>query len=247
MPTTDSGIYYTTRGAGTPLLFVHGSGGDHTTWGFQMQDLSKDHQVVTLDLNGHGNSEFREGHGMPAYVQDVLDVISAVGQSVFLLGHSLGGAIAQQVALNHSDRLIAIGLIGTGAKLRVHPDILGGIDADFERTALEVAKWEFVDGADDSLIEAARDQIVRNGQAAFRRDFHTCNEFDVVERVSEIACPALVICGTEDKLTPVIYSEFLQSSIENSVLELTENAGHNVMLEQPAKVNDSIRRFAGTL
>jgi pimeloyl-ACP methyl ester carboxylesterase len=247
MPTTSSGIYYSAKGQGVPLLFVHGSGGDHTTWGYQMKDLSKDHQVIMLDLNGNGKSISRDIVGINSYVQDVLDVVEDLNRPVFLLGHSLGGAIAQQTALAHPEILIALGLIGTGAKLKVHQDILNGIENDFEATALNVAKWEFSRNATEEQIQAARDQMVQNGRDAFRKNFHTCNQFDVVDQISKIQVPTLVICGKEDKLTPVKYSEFLESSIENSVLELIDNAGHNVMLEQPVKVNEAVRQFASEL
>jgi pimeloyl-ACP methyl ester carboxylesterase len=256
MPTVrvdDSEVYHAQAGEGPSLLFIHGSGGDHTLWGHQLSALRDRFTVAALDLNGHGRSPWREGanNALKLYTQDVLAVLNALaqetGEGVVLLGHSLGGAVALSVALQHPSNLRALGLIGTGAKLRVHPDILHLIDEDFEKAVDFILQWAFAPNPPAKLYERAKEQMLRNGQRALRRDFHACNAFDVMNRLGEIAVPTLVTVGREDRLTPVKYSEYLQQHIPGAILEVIEGAGHMVMLERPEALNDVIRRFMRAL
>jgi pimeloyl-ACP methyl ester carboxylesterase len=173
--------------------------------------------------------------------------MEALGQPVFLLGHSLGGAIALRLALQKPKSLRAIGLIGTGAKLRVHPQILSTIATDFEAAIELLVAWEFQQGVPEELRQARREQIKSNGQAALLRDFTACHGFNVMDRLSEISVPALVVCGRDDKLTPVKYSQYLKDQIREAQLEIVDSSGHNVMLEQPEALSHLIRRFASKL
>lgn len=254
MPTvqTDgSEVYYARAGEGPPLLFVHGSGADHTLWGRQLDSLVDEYTVAALDLNGHGRSPVRdgEGDGLCTYTRDVLAVLDALGQPAVVLGHSLGGAVALSVALERPAtlRLRALGLIGTGAKLRVHPDILRLIDEDFEGAVDLILGWAFAPNPPAEFYRRAKEQMLRNGQAALRRDFRTCDAFDVMDRLEAIEVPALVAVGREDKLTPVKYAEYLRDHISGATLEVVEGAGHMVMLERPEALDAAIRRFVNTL
>lgn len=239
-------IYFQLVGRGRPLLFVHGSGADHTLWGNQFQALKDDHTVAALDLNGHGRSQTREGDGLKVYTEDVQAVMEALKEPVFLLGHSLGGAIVLNVALQRPKNLRAIGLIGTGAKLRVHPQILSLVESDFTGAIELILSWAFKRPPQE-IYQKAREQMMRNGQEALKRDLLTCDAFNVMDRLSLIEVPALVICGRNDKLTPVKYSEYLRDNLRQARLEIIEGAGHMVMLEQPEELNRVILKFTREL
>ncbi len=250
MPTVrvdGSEVYYTMAGEGAPLLFVHGSGADHTLWGHQLDSLTDEHTVAALDLNGHGRSPVRAGDGLETYVRDVLAVMDALGSPVMVLGHSLGGAVALRVALERPANLRALGLIGTGAKLRVHPDILRLIDDEFEKAVDLILGWAFAEDPPEELYQRAREQMLRNGQAALKRDFTTCDAFDVIDRLGEIDAPALIVLGREDRLTPVKYSEYLRDHIAHATLEIVDGTGHMMMLERPEALDGAVRGFMKTL
>lgn len=241
-------LYFAQAGQGQPaLLFVHGAGGDHTLWGQQFRDLAKDFSVAALDLNGHGRSPARAGDGLQTYVEDVLAVLQALAMPTVIVGHSMGGAIALTVALQRPKDLIGLGLVGTGARLKVHPQILELCQTDFEKAVELVVSWAFAAEASAELVQKAREQMRRNGQTALYRDFLSCATFDVMSRLSEIPVPTLVLCGREDKLTPVKYSEYLQQSIPNAQVKVIERAGHMVMLEQPEALHDALRQFCRDL
>lgn len=246
MPTVDvdgQPVSYARVGDGPALLLVHGSGGDHTVWGRQLQGLKTRFTVAALDLNGHGKSAHRDGDALIAYAADVQAVMDELDRPTVVMGHSLGGAVAQALALQRPDNLRGIGLIGTGGKLRVHPDLLATIDRDLDEAAEVLARWLFSESASDDLREKARAQMTANGQAELARDFRACDAFDVMDRLGEIDVPALVTVGENDRMTPVKYSEHLREAIPNAYLRVIEGAGHMVMLERPEALNDAIVEF----
>jgi pimeloyl-ACP methyl ester carboxylesterase len=241
-------LYYAQAGQGQPaLLFVHGAGGDHTIWGEQLRELAPNFSVAALDLNGHGRSPAREGEGFQTYTEDVLAVLEALAMPTVVVGHSMGGAITLMVALQRPKNLVGLGLVGTGAKLRVHPQILELCQTDFERAIDFIVQWAFAEQSPPELRERARAQMRRTGADALLRDFSSCNTFDVMARLSEIALPTLILCGRDDKLTPVKYSEYLQQNIPTAQLKIIEGAGHMVMLEQPKAVTQALREFCARL
>jgi pimeloyl-ACP methyl ester carboxylesterase len=78
-------------------------------------------------------------------------------------------------------------------------------------------------------------------------DFHACNSFDLMDQLGEIHTSTLVVCGEEDLMTPVKYSQYLADSIKGANLFLVPNAGHMVMLEKPDEVAERIKEFVQTL
>ncbi len=247
MPTIelDGGrIYFSLSGRGArDILLVHGSGGDHTLWSYQVKGLKEAFSVAALDLNGHGRSTFREGDGLATYTQDVLTVLERLSERTFLVGHSLGGAIALNVALHHPDVVGGLGLIGTGARLRVLPELLELLQRDFEAAVELILSWAFAGEPELKLLTKAREQMLRNGQKILLRDLLTCNSFDVMDKLGQLDLPTLIICGQEDRLTPMKYSEYLRDHIPNASLRIIDGAGHMVPLERPEALNQALREF----
>lgn len=242
-------IYYAQAGQGRPaLLLIHGAGADHTLWGEQISALQKAFTVAALDLNGHSQSPKRTSRdGISLYAQEARAVCEALGVPTVLVGHSMGGAVAMTLALDPPQNLAGLVLVGTGAKLRVHPQILEFCRSDFARARDLLVTWAFAAHAPSELRERSRAQMQRNGAETLFRDFSSCNSFDVTDRLSEITCPTLIVCGTADQLTPAKYSEYLQAHIAGAQLRLIENAGHMVMLEQPDALNQVLRDFCISL
>lgn len=251
MPTIkiDKGkLYFSLSGRGAKdILLVHGSGGDHTVWSYQVKGLREGFSVAAVDLNGHGRSTFRKGDGLETYTQDVLAVLERLSPSTFLVGHSLGGAVVLNIALHYPQMIGGIGLIGTGAKLRVLPQILELVGQEFEAGIDLILSWAFSEARlrhpHPDLLDKAKEQMQGNGQQTLLRDLLTCDSFDVMGELDQIKLPALVICGREDRLTPVKYAEYLRDHIPNATLQVIEGAGHLVMLEQYQELNQAIWNF----
>jgi pimeloyl-ACP methyl ester carboxylesterase len=161
----------------------------------------------------------------------------------------MGGAIAQQFALQSPQKLSGLILVGTGVRLRVHPTIL---EATSDPTRSEEAvdmiiDWSFSESAPERLVELAHRRMLEVDLNVIHDDFVACNNFDVMERVSEIKLPALVICGESDRLTPMKYSQFLIDQLGRASLERVPEAGHMVMLEKPELVAEAIAKFSAEI
>ena len=238
-------IFYESVGEGLPIVFVHGSLGNHISWEFQKQ-LSEEYRLVLLDLPGHGESDpLDEEISVKLYADYVAEFVRGLGiEKMVVVGHSLGGAICIQLALDYPELLRAVVLVGSGAKLGVLPTILEALRTNFEESIeLAIGGMAFAEKANPELIEMAKSECLKCKQEVGYSDFAACNIFDVRERISEISVPTLIIVGSEDKLTPVKWSQYLNDKISNSSLKVIENAGHMVMIEQPEELNQAILTF----
>jgi pimeloyl-ACP methyl ester carboxylesterase len=239
-------IFYVERSTGEAegdLVFIHGAGGTHRHWGYQLQGLSRAN-LYSLDLPGHGRSEGEAQTSIAGYTDLLLEFLEALELTqATLVGHSMGGAIAQNFALDHASRVDRLILVGTGARLRVLPSILEGLLNDFESTVNMMLGYAYFDDAPQELVGLARQEWLANPPAVLHGDFLACDNFDAMDRLEEIHCATLVLCGEADQLTPPRYSSLLQERIADAMLSIIPEAGHMVMLEQPGLVNRAIEEF----
>lgn len=215
------------------LVCIHGSGGSHQHWPAQLRTL-KDFRVIAVDLPGHGRSD---GGGRET-VHDYAVVIEGLVESmsldrVTLIGHSLGGAIVQLLALEAPPWLDRIILVGTGARLRVAPDILHALQGPAGPVANLISNWAFGPSASAPLVDAVRLELLRTPVAVTRGDYKACDRFDILSRVADIHLPALVISGNSDRLTPPKYGDYLTAKITGARHVIIPDAGHMMALEFP--------------
>jgi pimeloyl-ACP methyl ester carboxylesterase len=231
------------------LVLVHGAGGSYLHWPAEIRLLVGE-DILAIDLPGHGASPGQGFTTIDDYVEAVIGVLDglSINQAV-IAGHSMGGAIAQSMCLDYSDRIRALILIGSGAKLGVHPKLLQYCSSEdtYPKAVSLVVKWSFSPNTDPRIVELARGRMIEVPAHVLLADFEACNAFDLRERVTEIDQPTLLICGADDKMTPVNYSQFLFDNIPNARIEIVPNAGHMVMLERPGIVADMIKGFLQAL
>ncbi len=226
------------------LLFIHGAGGGQYTWSCQKGFFEKQFNPVIIELPGHGESGGEGENEIGKYAEHVHSFIETLGLStVFLVGHSMGGAIVQTLALNHPEAIKGIVLVGTGVRLRVLPWILNGIKDDFEETVRKITQFAYSQKTSSDFIERGISDLMRCRPEVLYADFLACDRFDIMNEVEKIDLPTLVLCGAEDELTPVKYSQFLHSRIKHSKIEILSNAGHMVMIESPQIFNEKVREF----
>ncbi len=249
MPTAD-GLYYFSHvaddPAAPPILLIHGAGGSHLYWSPEIRRLNG-FKVAALDLPGHGKSEGIGRQTIPDYVEAVQKFMDAINlPAAIIVGHSMGSAIALQLALDAPDRVLALVIMGGGSRLRVAPSILESAanPATFPLAVKTINEWAFGSQTDPRLRELASQRMEKETRpTVLHGDFLACNEFDASERLAEIKKKTLILCGTEDKMTPLKYSHSLHERIKNSELVEIEGAGHMVMLEKPHKVAEALEDF----
>jgi pimeloyl-ACP methyl ester carboxylesterase len=228
-----------------PLLLIHGAGGSRLHWPPEIRRLP-DVRVLAIDLPGHGESPGPDKHSIEAYAGWLLDWLESEGlDRVVPAGHSMGGAIALTMALQAPARLAGLVLVSSGARLRVAPPILdASAQPDTFLGAVDtITEWSFSPSAPSRLIELARKRMLEVDPTVLHDDFLACNAFDVMARLGSIGTPTLILCGTQDRLTPLKYSEFLAREIPNSTLQTIPEAGHMVMLEKPHAVASALQKF----
>ncbi len=232
--------------SGTPVIFCHGSGGGHHHWIYQIKNLKKRVNPLAVDLPGHGRSEGEALNTVSAYRDWLHSFRQATGIDWFIpAGHSLGGAIALDYALHYPDHTLGLILVGTGSRLRVVPAFL---DALREGTVpLDLADLLYSREASVELLNKGREEVKACAASVYYADLSACNSFDVSGELFRINVPALIICGADDRLTPVKYSQFLADNIPRSRIVIIEGAGHMVLLEKPDPVNESIYSFVAEL
>ncbi len=225
------------------LLLIHGAGGTHLAWPAELRRLPHT-AVYALDLAGHGRSQSPSHSTIAAYAQDVLDFITVLKlKNVVVLGHSMGGAIAQMVGLAQSPDVVGLILVGTGAKLRVSPAILETVQTNYE-AAVDMLNKFYWSGYQDPAAEAANRRIMLAcPPEVMLNDFLACDQFDLRERLAEITLPTLVISASADQMTPAKFGQFLADQLPQAEFALIERAGHMMTLESPKQVAQLVEDF----
>ena len=230
------------------ILFLHGAGGSHHTFRDQWAGLKGTARLVIPDLPGHGRSGGLPLDTVAASAAWVAALAKELRLSRFVLaGHSMGGAIALQAALDRAKGIEALVLIGTGARLKISPVIFDGIGNRYREFAPELVEWMTSAASSSLLREDVTHDVLSTRPSTFLADFHACNGFDVMTRLGEIRVPTLVVSGDDDRLTPLKYGEYLATNIPGAVLKIIHGAGHLAMLEKPSEVNAVVSAFLHSL
>ncbi len=236
-------------GAAPPLVLLHGAGGSAEHWPPEIRSLPG-RRVLAVDLPGHGAAPGAGERSVAAYARAVADLLGRRGAApAVVVGHSLGGAIALALALDFPALVAGLVLVGTGARLRVSPAILeaAATPDSLAGTARIVAGWSFGPGVATAAVEELARRLAATAPGLLHGDFAACDAFDAMDRLGEIRVPTLVVCGTEDRLTPPKYSAVLAQRIAGARLESIADAGHMAMLEDPAAVAAAISAFLATV
>lgn len=248
MPTA-GGLYFFTSKNSDPndpaLILIHGAGGTHLHWPYNLRRLNH-HHIFSPDLPGHGKSNGLGEQSVEKYAQSIAAWMREAGiRQATVAGHSMGGAIAQTLALNHPKLVEKLILISTGPRLSVNPDMLEKLSSpSTSEAAIDlITKWSYAPGTDPKLLEHVSSEMKATRPAVLYGDFIACDQFDSSGHLAELSMPVLVICGEVDKMTPPSLSKQLASQIPRAKLVVIPGAGHMVMLEQPEAVAKAILPF----
>lgn len=233
-------------GDGPRVCYVHGAGGTRGVWVRQYGDRDGP-PAVAVDLAGHGDSDDVEADPGPAtldaYADDVVAVYEATDASV-LCGNSMGGAVVLWTVLERGLDVEALLLVDSGARIPVDDGLLDAFDRNFESAvaSMHAPDTLFYD-PDGDLIEVSKRAFLETGPTVTRRDFRTCDAFDVRHRLGAVECPTLVVAGEHDRLVPPRFQRTLAERLPDAEYVELDGAGHMPMLERPAAFNDAVRAF----
>lgn len=231
------------------LVFIHGSGQEGRFWEAQVDGLAGVANTLAVDLPGHGNSDGDGFRRVSDFARSVMGFIDIVGVPAPIpCGLSLGGAIALHLLIHSGDRIEAGILANTGARLKVLPAIIETIENHYDRHLTGLIKFAVAQS------NQTNDGICRKvlatstaGPVVTANDFRACNAFDVMDRVSTINLPVLVLSAVHDTLTPVKYADWMAANIDGARHVTIDEAGHMSPIEQPEAFNAAISRFTESL
>ncbi len=238
------------RQKGHAVLFVHGAGGNGHVWVELMAQLADVHSPVAIDLPAHGRSGGLLAAGSIEEYCDIVDKFIEITQfkPFVLIGHSMGGAIAQVYALKYPQKLKGVVLSSTGARLRVLPETLElWKQASMGRPVNVHTRVAYSEKTPMDIVRKGWGEQRKTDPRVRLGDLLACDRFDYMEAVKEISVPTLVLCGTDDVVTPPKYAEYLHRQIPGARLVMIPDAGHVTYFEQPTAMAHAIRDFLAQL
>jgi pimeloyl-ACP methyl ester carboxylesterase len=251
-------IAYQQRGTGAPLVMIHGAQGDQTMFSDLAPRFASSYRVLTFDQRGSGLSEKPdEDYSIASLADDTAALMDHLGFSpAHIVGVSMGGMIAQELALRHPRKIrsLVLGCTTPGGPNAIR---IGGTafanaystqPMSAEERGRALAEAAFTKGYIErhpeiipAMIEARRQRPI--DQASLGHRLKAALKHDTYERLAQIACPTLVITGREDALISWENSRLLSDHIPGAQFVLLEPAGHCFWLEQPEQSGEAILRF----
>jgi pimeloyl-ACP methyl ester carboxylesterase len=199
-------------------------------------------------LPGHGGSPGPAFDSVGDAAQWLGRFVETLGLGPCVLaGHSLGGAVAIRCASDFPDSACGLVCMSTGTQLPVPEGYMDVLSRDFAGAVCHSCASAYGASAPDALIRQGCDMLYRNGQETLCRDLRACAGFDGTAPAASLSAPALVLCGSDDALTPPDLSRDLCGRLPRAQLALVEGAGHMLMQEKPAECRSLIAGFVAGL
>jgi len=240
------GIYYEVHGnRGPVILLTHGYSATSQMWEGQIDELSKDHRLVTWDMRGHGQSDSPDDPSLysePATVEDMAALLDAVGAKTAIVGGlSLGGYMSLAFNRVHPDRVEALLIIDTGPGFKKDESREG-----WNKTSLRTAERYETEGLavlnSGSAERRQAQHTSAKGLALAARGMLTQRDAGVINSLPDIKVPSIVVVGSED--TPFLAaSDYMAAKIPGAQKAVIPKAGHAANIDEPQAFNDAILNF----
>lgn len=254
-------IHYREAGEGYPVFLLHGFTGNLRNWALQIPVLTEDFRTVSLDHRGHGHSEKPtrpEDYTLELMARDAAGVLAHLGiDQCYVVGHSMGGMVAQHLVLDHPELVRALVLVDTAAEvpqaLRVRERLRErgrlvriarekGMEAVFEEQLRASPQREQM-LANPQFLEIYRQQFLLTSTDAYIHGAHgMASHRSLLDKLGAISAPTLIICGEDDEpfLDP---SRQMNERISGSEMAVIPSAGHTPQIERPAEFNHVLMDF----
>ena len=246
-------LHYETAGQGQPLVFLNGLGQSVRDWERQVAYFSKNYRVITFDYRGQGSSDKPPGpYTISLFCDDAVRLLRAIDAlPAHLVGLSMGGMIAFQMAVSYPELLRSMVIVNSG------PDLtLLTIRQKFEflkrrfiirvlgmRTMAKILAGRlFPENGQENLRREIAQRWAQNDKNAYYNSVLALKDWSVLKYLGEIRCPSLVISADQD-YTPVSYKESYVSRIPDARLAVISNSRHTTPLDQPERFNEIVDEF----
>ncbi len=256
MPTitiNDVAISYTDEGQGEPLLFLHGLGVCRADWRPQIEYFSKQFRTIAPDFRGHGESAAPDtDYSIPIHAADVIALMDSLEiDSAHVIGLSMGGMVAFQLAADSPHRLRTMTIVNSGpalpndtfaAKKMLWTRLLLIRLLGMKAYGRKVAESMFPGEGREQLIDLFAAQIASNPKKVYLRNLKSLFGWGVLSQLSSITTPTLMLTGDRD-YSPVEIKQVIVDAMQNAKLIVVENSGHGTPIEKPNETNQAIEEF----
>jgi len=250
-------MYYEVHGKGKPFLLISGLGSDMNGWALQIPEFAKKYRVIAFDNRGSGRTDAPDmPYSIRMMAEDTAGLMDALSiEKAHVLGVSMGGYIAQEVAIRYPSRVASVILVTTS----VGPYLLKiSVLQAWAREALRdmspmaffqiMLPFMFNDGSFESpgVLEMAVGTIAGHSSTPphiLARQMTACVEHDARDRIGQITAPTLVLAGKEDPFVPFSLSEELAASIPYARLRVLDGGGHGFNASMADKFNQAALEF----
>lgn len=245
-------VFYREQGSGEQvLLLIHGNVASSRWWEKVMAQLPAGIRAVAPDLRGCGDTDKPEGPWtMDQLADDIWQFTRALGLTQFgVVGHSLGGAVAQQLTVAHPDQVLGLVLVNSAA-----PDGLQTPEDKYAQLEMVVQTPQYLKMALAAMMPTAPQdgfyhQLLEDGvtksAGAMIRNGRALGEMNVVEAVKGLKVPTLVVYGQQDPLVTLEMAERTRDLIPGARLEVLEGVGHSAPVEAPERFTQLLLEFMG--
>ncbi len=249
----DVELYYEIVGQGEPLLFIHGLGSSARDWQLQADFFCQQYRVITFDTRGHGQSAKPPGpYSVPLFAQDTVGLIKALNLApTHVVGISMGGMMALQLALDAPDLLRSITVVNCTSELvvRTWKDRFILFQRLFITRVMSMrgiakflGKRIFPKPEQEELLQMFVERWAENDKRAYVDAMRGLVGWSVSERLGEIGCPTLVIAADED-YSPLEAKKAYTAKIPGAELVVIEDSRHGTPVDQAEKFNAALLEF----
>jgi pimeloyl-ACP methyl ester carboxylesterase len=254
-------LYYEISGQGPPLLFIHGLGSSARDWELQVAPFSDQYQVVTFDVRGHGQSDKPPGpYSIPLFANDTAELIKALGIAtaitrggapVHVVGISMGGMIAFQLAVSYPELIRSMVIVNSGPELilRTFGERLQALQRllvvrllGMRKMGEILSKRLFPKPEQVELRQMLVERWAENDVRAYSDAARGLLGWSVADHLSTIECPTLVIAAEYD-YTPVARKEAYVARMPRAELVVIEDSRHATPVEHPERFNQVLASF----
>ena len=244
----DIEINYQEEGSGYPLILIHGLNGDLTGWVLVMPELSKHYRTIALDVRGHGGTgKPDQPYSIKSFSEDFFEFMNQLKiPKAHILGLSMGGAIAQQFALDHPEMIRSLVLVSTFSYVdeKTHQAFSRlrqtlkekGYPAFFDEVIKLAFTPEFISANPGPIAELKEKRVRINSPLAIGRATDACMAFNLKNEIAKISLPTLIVSGRKDVFTPIHLAEQIHRSIRGSEWKILEGVGHNLYIEKGSQL-----------
>lgn len=253
-------LYYEVHGEGVPLLLIAGYGHHSLIWQNVVEELSKKYKVILFDNRGMGRSEIAAPpYTIEMMAQDTVALLDHLGiEKAHVIGHSMGGAITQQMAKEYPERLLSCVLYSTLTHLPKASEMVMRVTMELFTTAIDpriacrnAITWAYgstflaMEGIEELLIQSMIDNPFPIQPDGIMGQYAALTQFDSRPFLSEIKTPTLLIAGNEDISTPLYTAEILKEKLAGAKCVTLPHIGHSCHIENPPIFLKTVQEFIG--